>query len=275
MKKSNLFLSLSLSVGSLVVGLLIAEWFEILLDPLFADQTKAILTSILLVGITALVSLASVIFFSHRAEIREEHWLSIENRLGTPAEIDFEPVAYSEGKFYGRIADLVRQCVSGDEVIVVGNYGPRYGEENPLETENYKLARELYAQTLLGKVRNSEVIYRRIVCFDTPDENKIRVGEVKQWLVDHCQGMLELKRQKRSAISLKKGRTVFGSDILVVKDKVAVISLDVRDSETGHLQTHGAITFYNPPNGNIVRQLYELCMMADNESIPVDRVPEE
>ncbi|MEM4204671.1 MAG: hypothetical protein QXS54_11430, partial [Candidatus Methanomethylicaceae archaeon] len=174
-----------------------------------------------------------------------------------------------------RVADIISDCTAGDEVIVVANYGPRYGEENPLESESYKLARDLYAQTLIEKVRNSEITYRRVVCFDTPEKTRIRSGEVKQWLVEHCQRMLELKRQKRSAISLKKGKSVFGSDLLVVKDKVAVVSLDVRDSETGRLQTVGAITFYNPPNGNIVRQLYELCIMADNESVPVDKVPEE
>lgn len=54
-----------------------------------------------------------------------------------------------------------------------------------------------------------------------------------------------------------------------------MISLDMYNPKTGKYHTGGMIIFHNPPNGDVLQALYELFMLADTESIPVEKVPEE
>lgn len=266
---------LLVAVASTILGLFLGEWLQVVSTPLFATETRAILTGLVIVGILAVISVISIVFFAQQTEQREQKWLQIEQRLGTPAEIDFEPVSRL-GKFNRRLVEYIRGAIPGDEILVMSYYASRGGEENPSDTEEYKQSLDEYSRTLLEKAKEPGITYRRIICFDeSPEGGKIRAGVVKQWLVDHAQGMLDIRRTKPGRITLKKGKVVFRSDLLIIKDKVAVISLDVHDAKSGQFRTDGVLIFHNPPNNSIIQQLYELFMMADNESLPVEKVPEE
>jgi hypothetical protein len=181
MKNTTWLLPLLLTVASSIFGLFLAEWLEIVLAPRFSTEIRAVLSGLLIVGVIALIATVSVVFFSRRAELREEKWLSIEKHLGTQAEIDFEPIKIGEGKFYRRLADYVRNADANDEIVVVATYGAQYGKEHPQETEQYRAARELYSRALIEKSKQPGVIYRRIICFpETFKQGKIVPEIVKQ-----------------------------------------------------------------------------------------------
>lgn len=275
MKKLGWFLPLLLTVGSTIFGLFLGEWLQIVSAPLFSTETRTVLTSLLIIGLLLLVAVVSIVFFAQRTEQREQKWLQIENRLGTPAEIDFEPVT-RKGKFNRRLAEYVRNVTAGDEILIMSYYAARGGEETPQESAEYKQSLKEYSRILLEKAREPGIIYRRIISFDDSlEQGNIKAGRVKQWLIDHAKNMLEIKKAKPDKITLKKGRVVFRSDLLIIKDKIAVISLDVFEPKSGQFRTDGALIFHNPPNSNIIQQLYELFMAADNESVPIEKVPEE
>ena len=274
-KRVNWLLPFLVAVASTIFGLFLGEWLEIISAPLFSTETRATLTGLVVVALLAIISLIAIIFFAQQVENREQKWLRIEDRLGIPAEIDFEPVDIGTGKFYRRLADYVRKAMPGDEIVVMAHYTPRGGEEDPRETEQYRQSRQEYSQTLIEKAKEPGITYRRIICFDEgPQQGKITAGRVREWMIDHTKQMIELKKAKPGKVTLKKSRLIFGPDVLLIKDKVAAISLDIYDVD-GRIHTSGVLIFHNPPNGDIIQQLYDLFMMADNESIPVDKVPEE
>ncbi|MEM1552900.1 MAG: hypothetical protein QXH03_09585 [Candidatus Bathyarchaeia archaeon] len=275
MKRYGWLLSFLVAVGSAIFGLFLGEWLEIISAPLFSTETRAILTGLIIVALLAVITLIAILFFAQRAEEREQKWLQIEERLGIPAEVVFEPIDVGTGKFYRRLSDYIRKVAPDGEIVVMAHYGPRGGEENPRETEQYRQSRQEYSRTLLEKAKEPGITYRRIICFDEgPEQGKIRVGRVKEWVVEHAKQMLEIQKTKPGKVTLKKGKVIFGSDIFIIRGKVAAISLDVRDPE-GRVHTDGVLIFHNPPNGDIIQQLYDLFMMVDSQSVPVNRVPEE
>lgn len=270
-KSSNWFLSFLTAVGSTILGLFLAQWLEIISAPFFSTEARAILTALIVVALLVVIALIAVLFFAQQVQNREERWLRIEDRLGNPAEVEFEPIDIGTGRFYRRLSDYIRKAAPGDEIVVMAHCTP----ENPRETKHYKQARLEYSRTLLEKAKEPGITYRRIVCFDEgPEQGKLVTGRVKQWMVDHAKQMLEIRKSKPGKVTLKKGKVIFGPDILIIKDKLAVISLDIRDAD-GRAHTDGALIFHNPPNGDVILQLYELFMMADNDSMPIDTVPEE
>lgn len=273
MRRASKFLPLLLALASTVLGLFLGEWLQIISAPLFATETRAVLSGLLVVGLLSVVALAAIVFFAQRAEDREQKWLEIEKRLGNPAEIEFE-IAHQTGRFNRRLAEFIRNATSGDEILVLATHNPPDSrDEYSIE---YLESLEEYSRALAEKAREAGVIYRRIVCFpEGPEQGKINSDRVQPWLLRHAREILEVRKTKPGKVTLKKSRSVFGSDILIVKDKVAVISLDMYDPKTGKYHTSGMITFYNPPNGDILQVLYELFMLADTESVPVERVPED
>ncbi len=274
-ERDNWLLSFLLYIAILIFGLFLGEGLEIISAPLFSTETLATLTGLVIVGLLAVIALIAILFFARRAENRENKWLRIEERLGTPAEIVFEPIDRGTGKFHGRLLDYIRKAGLRDEILVMAHYTPRGGEENPHETEQYKQSRKEYSQILIDKAKEPGITYRRIICFDeVPQDVKITAGRVKGWMIDHAKQMVELRKDKPGKVTLKKSRVIFGPDVFIIKDKVAAITLDIYDVD-GRLHTSGALIFHNPPNGDIIQQLYELFMMADNESIPVVEVPEQ
>jgi hypothetical protein len=87
--------------------------------------------------------------------------------------------------------------------------------------------------------------------------------------------MLQIRETKPDKIALKKSVVIFDPDVLIIGKKVAVISVDIRDPKTELVHTDGAIIFYNPPNAQIVEQLYALFIEADGASVSVNKIPEE
>ena len=190
----------------------------------------------------------------------------LETRIGIPPEIIFEPVESRTGKLYRRLTEYINQASSGDEIYILAHYSGPYG--GYVSTEEFEKARHEYSQALLKKAREEGVVYRRVVSFSADDGafTSVYVGE---WLVEHAKGMLEIARRKPGKISLKKGKPVVGPEILVIKNKVGMIAIEVRDVKTGLPHTTGGIIFHNPPNGELIKQLTDFFMMADSQSVPV------
>lgn len=199
----------------------------------------------------------------------------IAMKLGTPADIIFEPIETAKGMFYLRLAESVRTASEDDEILVMAYYGPEGGVENPKETEKYKDARAIYSKELLNKASEPTITYRRVLCFNEGAVNgRVNSNSVKQWMIDHCKEILNLQRKKPGKISLKKAKVVFGSDVFVIRNKIAVVSLDIRDSETGLTHTDGTMIFHNPPDEKVIQHFYDFIMIADQESVAVKNVPE-
>jgi len=191
----------------------------------------------------------------------------VVSRLGIPAEINFEPGESGTGKFYKRLIEYICSASEGDEILIMGQ--SRGGGE-PKETVEYQNYREEYSKALLQKAKEPDITYRRIICFeDSPGEGKIQPGQVRQWIIDHSKEMLAIKKIKPGKVFLKKGKTLSRSDVFILKDKVASIVIDIRDPSTGLFHAEGGIIFYNPPNGQIIKKLYSLFMMTDDQSIAV------
>lgn len=274
-KGVNWVLPFLVAAACTILGVFFGEWLEIIFAPFFSTETRATLTGLIIVALLVVIALIAILFFARQVENRENKWLRIEDRLGAPAEIEFEPVDIGTGKFYRRLSDYIRKAGPGDEIVVMAHYTPRGGEEDTRETEQYRQSRQEYSQTLIEKAEEPGITYRRIICFDEgPQQGKITAGRVKEWMIDHAKQIVELRKVKPGKVTLKKGRVIFGPGVFLVKDKVAAITLDIHDVD-GRIHTSGTLVFHNPPNGDIIQQLYELFMMADNDSIPVDKVPEE
>lgn len=275
MKKLGSFFPLIVAIASTIFGLFLGEWLQIVTVPLFVTETRAILTGIFIVSLLAIISIIAVVFFGQRTEQRELKWLQIEKCLGNPAEIEFELVTKT-GKFNKRLAEHVRRVTSGDEILVLATYHPRSEQARAEDGAEYIQSLAEYSRTLLEKAKEPGITYRRIICLrEGPEQGKIEPGRVRDWVITHTKEMLEIRRNKPNKVTLKKSKVVFGADLLIIKDKTAVISLDVFDPKSGQFRTDGIISFHNPPNGNIIQQLYEIFMIADSESIPVEKVPEE
>src|SRR5215475_7318411 len=273
--RANWLLPLLLSAGSAIFTLFLEEWLKIISTPLFSNEAHAIWAGLAIVAVLSLFVLMAILFFARRAEDREHKWLRIEDRLGTPAEIEFEPVEIGIGKFNRRVSEYVRKAAPGDEIVVMAHYRLDHSEESPRVTQQYIQSRQEYSQALIEKAKEPNITYRRIICFDEgPQHGKICARRVKEWVIDHAKQMVELRKVKPGKVTLKKSKVIFGPDVLIIKNKMAAISLDIHDAD-GRAYTSGVLIFHNPPNGDIIQQLYELFMMADNESTPVDKVPEE
>jgi hypothetical protein len=272
MNKANKLLPLLVAIASTIFGLFLGEWLQIITAPLFAQETRAILSGLIFVGLLATIAVVANLFFAQRAEEREQKWLEIEKRLGDPAEIEFEIVPQT-GMFNKKLAELIRNVTTGDEILILATHNPPGNRDE--YSPDYLQSLEEYARTLIEKAQQPGIIYRRIVCFrEGPEQGKISAERVQGWFLKHAEEMMKLREVKPGKVTLKKSRPVLGPDLLLIKDKVGVISLDMYSPKTGKYHTGGMIIFHNPPNGDILQTLYELFMLADNESLPVEKVPE-
>lgn len=272
MKNPNRFLALLLAIASTIFGLFLGEWLQIISAPLFAEETRAILSGLIVVGLLAIIALVANLFFGQRTEEREQKWLEIEKRLGTPAEIEFEIVRQT-GKFNKRLAEFIRKASQGDEILILATHNPPKNRDE--YSPDYLQSLEEYSRALIEKARQPDIVYRRIVCFrEGPEKGKINAERVQEWFLKHAEDMMNLRALKPGKVTLKKSRPVLGFDLVLIKDKVAMISLDMYNPKTEKYHTGGMIIFHNPPNGDILQTLYELFMLADTESLPVEKVPE-
>jgi hypothetical protein len=194
------------------------------------------------------------------------------SRIGTPPEIIFEPARSRTGKFLRKLTEYINQTVPGDEIYVLARYSRPYGRY--YDDDSYEKVRREYSESLLAKAREPGIVYRRIICFDD-DKGELTTEYVGQWLVDHVKEMLRIAEGKPGKISLKRGRVVIGPELFIIRGKIGVIAIDVRDAETSLPHTTGGVIFHNPPNGELIEQLTNFFMMADNQSVPVERMPEQ
>ncbi len=239
---------------------------------------SVILAALGFLAVSALVSRFRFADLSHQLKgthKETQEWLyplgDILSRLGTPAEIDFEPTENGTGKFYKRLAEYVCNASAGDEILVMAQ--SRAGE--PKETQAYQNARAEYINALQKKAREPNITYRRILCLENnPGERKIQSSQVRRYMLDHSREILAIRKTKPGQVSLKTGKVLFGSDVFILKDKIAFISLDIRDPSTGYTHVDGAIVFHSPPNGQIIQHLYSLFMMTDEQSVAVESVQE-
>jgi hypothetical protein len=245
-------------------GIIGSKLLDARLNPLFRDDTKSILTGILAIGIMTLTMLLIVAAFAARIEKREEDLLRI---IGTPVELVFEPLdTIGGGKYYKILIDFLKQVSAGDEILIITNHSLDESENKFDKSERIRQLRSDYFKLLMQKARQQGVSYRRIVCFNTrPPENKIKAGQVKQWLLDHCVQMEELRRSNPDRISLKMSDTKISADIFIVTGKVGTIVIDVNEFQSKGAKSNACLIFHNPPDALIIEQLRKWFMEIDGE----------
>lgn len=261
-------------------GLVMLNFFGITSQGL---ANSVILTVLGFLAISALVNRSSFEQLSNElkqvkdsVEKQSEKWpqivTNVINHLGTPTEIIFEPLDTGTGALYRKLIEYIKKTSAGDEILIMTHYGRHVSsEDHPQERAERKESRLAYSQALLQKAWEPEITYRRIICFED-GLGQIKSEYVKQWMVDHCKEMLDIKKTKPGKISLKKGKVIFDPEILIIRGKLAVMTLDILDPASNLVHTAGGVIFHNPPNTQVVNLLYEFFMITDSNSRPEDRV---
>jgi hypothetical protein len=272
-QKKHDWIPITTAILSFVFGIIGGKALDTLISPLFNTDTKAIVTILFIVGLFVVISMIMVAIFSARAERREEAWL---NSFGTPAELVFERGEAYKGEYYHRLIGFLERTSIGDEILIMSQHRLNDKASEVEETEARKRAREAYSALLLEKARQQGITYRRIVCFEEgTSKGEIKPERVKEWLVDHCREMLEIKRSKPDKISLKKSKTKISADIFIIRGKVGTIVVDIYDSHDGSTHKNGATIFHSPPNREIIDQLHDWFMEIDGEegTVTVTQIP--
>jgi hypothetical protein len=163
---------------------------------------------------------------------------------------------------------------AGDEILIMSKHKRYNAADDIRDTRARKQTRDRYSRALLKKVREEDVSYHRIVCFDDcPADVGLDPSCIKPWLIDHCREMLEIKANKPHSVSLKISRTVISADIVVITGKVGTLVVDIYDSQTGQSSTYASLIFHNPPNAQIIDQLRKWFFEIGGDGVPVTKIP--
>ena len=179
-----------------------------------------------------------------------------------------------DGAGYRRGREVIERLVEpGDEILVLINEEGMPDQMRSEESLNYQQEREAYHRTLLDKARQGAK-YRRVIAF-RHREGRVAPGYVPDPMLDHLQEMLRLQSQPglRDLISLHRGEWRLDLySFLVIPNKAALISLDQPRGALAPME--GALIFYQPPHGDLIRYLEEIWRSIQAHAVPIRGVPE-
>jgi hypothetical protein len=184
-----------------------------------------------------------------------------------------------DGAVYRRVREVIERLVEPkDEILALTTYEgdePTSSDRTRSDVgESYRQEREAYHRTLLDKACQGTT-YRRVIAF-RHREGRVAPGYVPDPMLDHLQEMLELQSEPglRDLISLHRGEWRLDlHSFLVIPDKAALISLD--RPQGGLLEPmEGALIFYQPPHGDLIRYLEEIWRSIQAQAVPIREIRE-
>ncbi len=206
------------------------------------------------------------------AEDREKEWLK---RVGTPAPLEL--IREGRGGFLASSVEALNAMSPGSDLTVMFNYGPEgartlLGEQAALREAAYSNILERLKQ---GKIRE----YKRIICFD-PDvfanDHELRsgvlhVGEgpgtVHRVLAEHCRLMMATK-----GCSVYVAPAVLQSVVVFYGPDKVSMSVQAREPATGGARSVGSLFFCDPPNGDIVHELWDMERETERRMVAVHKI---
>lgn len=273
------WLSIITSLAIFIFGFIGGKLWEARLNQQFSNETQATMTGLFTIGLLTVCSLIVISAYNRRTQKREKQWhqtiCEFKQQIGTPAELFFERLESSEGRYYRRLVELILQVSYGDEILIMTSNKLKKSSNQDEKPDAHRQSREKYFDTLLEKAKEPGIAYKRIIGFEEgPEAGMIRSPRLRSSLVEHCGKMLEVRKNNLHKVSLRKSQSILDSDILIIGKKVAAISLDIYDPETDTSQTSATIIFHNPPSGQILDQLRGWFYQNYDHSVWVKKVPE-
>jgi len=204
---------------------------------------------------------------------REEEWLK---RVGTPARLDLR--FSGSDRDLSPYAEAVKSMGSGLDLTIMIYYGAEGSIEGVTAAIDEGL-KQLYDAIEERLKRGTVREYKRLICFDRDVLEKdhelksgiLRVGKgpgtVARRVGEHCRLMMETKGcfVYVAPIVVRSIITLYGTD-------KASMSVETADQETGARTTAGVISFYDPPNAEIIEQLRQIERVAERRMVAVHKI---
>lgn len=237
-----------------LVAVFLGKVIEAYINPLFDSSCNALLFAVVLACVLMVIVVLVVTIFANVTRQQNDSWIA---SVGKPAEL-IAGVA-REGDYYEELLSLLKLVGPNDTILVVTNHR-RKSPEAKLGKEPSKRVktRNRYLETLLEVARMEGVTYRRILCFDEdpPEKGKVPFDLLPEWLVKHCQAILEAKKLHSDSISLQMSRTRFSADIFVVNNKFGTMFFRLFDPlDITAASVPAALIFHQKPNKQVVETL--------------------
>jgi hypothetical protein len=260
----------------LLNGLFVLVLSTLLSAAIAAFQIKFNLQVWLLILVGSAIALGGYVVFEFvlSAEHREREWLK---RLGTPARLEIGQEGQS-----GLIAvEEATKGISPTSGYTVMYYqGPEGGGESPLgRPEALAFRGDLY-NLLLERLKTGKLSeYKRIICFDKQvlasdhelRSGVLRVGEgsgtIDRGMAEHCRLMMETK-----GCSLYVAPAVVKAVVIFFGMDRASISVEGAEQDTGGRTTRGSIFFSDPPNGEIIREFWQIERATERRMVAVHKI---
>ena len=202
--------------------------------------------------------------------LREEEWLK---RVGNPARLELGLGGGTTSTTVTAI-EALKTLRPGSDFTIMIYLGPEGGGaigEGYLEQVFQTIMKDLKR----GTIRE----YKRLLCFEhnvfaNDHEMKLgilRVGEgpgtLSRHMGEHCRWMMATKGCSLyvAPVILRHLVALFGTD------KVSM-TIETADPDTGLRTIAGALTFYDPPNGEIIEQFRQIERATERHMVAVHKI---
>jgi len=217
------------------------------------------------------IALRHMAAMAESTRLREEEWLK---RIGNPARLELGLSQESPGTSW--IVESTKAIKPGSELTVMIYYGAEGGGETAVARE----AREQIFAAAMEQVKRGTIKeYKRLVCFDRDvfeNDHAVRSGILR---VD--KGPATIDRQVGEHLRLMmitKGCSVYVAPVVLRcivgfygADKVS-LTVDTADQETGARRIAGVMSFYDPPNAEIIEQLRQIERATERRMVAVHKI---
>jgi len=228
---------------------------------------------LILVAFALALSGYVVFEFVMSAEHRERELLK---RLETPARLEIGQEGQSG---LTAVAEAIKTMNPTSDYSAM--YYHSYARQgSPFERPEMQSFRgEVYDLLLerlkIGKLRE----YKRIICFDQHvlagdhelRSGVLRVGEgpgaIDRGIGEHCRIMMQTK-----GCSLYVAPAVVRAIVVFFGNDKASISVEAAEQDTGGRTTRGSIYFSDPPNGEIIREFWQMERATERRMVAVYKI---
>lgn len=236
-----------------VFGLVGGKILETAFTPLFANEFRAILSTLFVVGLLAVSTLIATSVFAHRTERREQMWRgtvdNLRRQIGLSVEFIYDPPP-GTGEAYRRAKEIVEQA---KESILVLTWNLERDPAERLRREElwsreYKQEREEYARALIQQAEknaDNPYFYKRIHQFQD-GEPHFDLAHMNAWIINHTKELLKRQNSKKKGTVLKIGKPFFPYTYVVVDKHYAILAIDGYDYKTKSQGMDGVLIFHDP-----------------------------
>lgn len=274
-KRYKLWIDVLIAVAAVILGIIVSPIFEVLITPLFGNETRASLIAILVLGFVIVAGIAAVGVYVHKIETRDESLArsiqDIRNKLGLSAELVVDlPRAEGTGEVYRRVSEIYSQAEK--EIWILWRRNPfAHQSEEEIRSEEWKTQRDIYYVTLFRKLneqRQKTFFYRRIL--QIPSGSDVTDGVLSSKaltseMMDHCKELLKYIRQNPETAILKYAPVFLPETVALVDDRYVLWEIDAIDPDT-QADYMSAVLIFDDANGQFVQYIKNLLLKIDAHS---------